>query len=300
MEAEEPFIRGSMKSRRLTSFSGLLGGYPGIFQGPRNRLGEAEDKEEKESVEEEGYDEDRVAPSLEDDFESPEAPHLSLCNQPHISQTETGLLRMMEKMIQFMVHLTQEVSPRDIPKVTASKTPSMKAPDSFDGTKAHKLRVFPQSCQVIFYDEQASFFSDRRKVIYSTNFLTGRAGKWIEPYLSNIPKKVPYYLLNNWKLFETNLFTLFGDPNEVRKAEQVLDNLKIKESGHVSLYMANFKSLMSRIRDLGESSFVHVYRINFESRLLDQISSHPGEFDILQAFMNINLEVDTRYYARKK
>ncbi|MBW0532230.1 hypothetical protein O181_071945 [Austropuccinia psidii MF-1] len=106
MEAEEPFIRGSMKSRRLTSFSGLLGGYPGIFQGPRNRLEEAEDKEERESVEEEGYDEDGVAHSLEDDFESHEAPNISLCNQTHISQTETGLLGMMEKMTQFIIHLT--------------------------------------------------------------------------------------------------------------------------------------------------------------------------------------------------
>ncbi|MBW0524098.1 hypothetical protein O181_063813 [Austropuccinia psidii MF-1] len=36
--------------------------------------------------------------------------------------------------------------------------------------------------------------------------------------------------MNNWKLFETQLFTLFGDPSEVRKAEQELDNLRIKES----------------------------------------------------------------------
>ncbi|MBW0585232.1 hypothetical protein O181_124947 [Austropuccinia psidii MF-1] len=100
----------------------------------------------------------------------------------------------------------------------------MKAPDSFDGTQAHKLRGFIQSCQLIFHNDQANFFSDRKKVLYSTSFLTGRAGKWIEPYLSNISNEDPSYLLNNWPLFESQLFTLFGDPNEVRKAEEELDN----------------------------------------------------------------------------
>ncbi|MBW0486958.1 hypothetical protein O181_026673 [Austropuccinia psidii MF-1] len=111
----------------------------------------------------------------------------------------------------------------------------MKAPDSFDGTQAHKLRGFFQSCQLIFHNDPENFFSDRKKVLYSDYFFTGRAGKWIEPYLSNISNEDPSYLLNNWQLFETQLFTLIGDPDKVRKAEQALDNLRMKESGHVSL-----------------------------------------------------------------
>ncbi|MBW0467495.1 hypothetical protein O181_007210 [Austropuccinia psidii MF-1] len=104
----------------------------------------------------------------------------------------------------------------------------MKEPDSLDGTKAFKLRGFVQCCQLIFHNDSANFFSDRKKVLYSTSSLTGRAGKWIEPYLSNISNEDPSYLLNNWKLFETQFFTLLGDPNEVRKAEQELHNLRMK------------------------------------------------------------------------
>ncbi|MBW0492746.1 hypothetical protein O181_032461, partial [Austropuccinia psidii MF-1] len=106
----------------------------------------------------------------------------------------------------------------------------MKGPGSFDGTQAHKLRGFIQSCQLIFHNDPSNFFSDRKKVLYSTSFLTGRAGKWIEPYLSNISNEEPSNLLNNWPLFESQLFTPVGDPNEVRKAEQELDNLRMKES----------------------------------------------------------------------
>ncbi|MBW0477070.1 hypothetical protein O181_016785 [Austropuccinia psidii MF-1] len=199
-----------------------------------------------------------------------------------------------------MGQLTQEVTPRDNSKDPAFKTPFMKVPDSFDATQAHELRGFIQSCQLIFHNDPENFFSDRKKVLYSTSFLTGRAGKWIEPYLSNISNEDPSYLLNDWQLFETQLFTLFGDPNEVRAAEQELNNLRMKESGHVSLYIADFRSLMSRIGDWGERAYIHVYRREWASRLLDQLASHPGAFDTLQELMDVTLELDTRYHEKQK
>ncbi|MBW0504786.1 hypothetical protein O181_044501 [Austropuccinia psidii MF-1] len=154
---------------------------------------------------------------------------------------------MMEQMTQFMGQLTQAVSPRDTSKAPEFKNSSMKAPDSFDGTQAYKLRGFIQSFQLIFYNDPGNFFSDRKKVLYSTSFLTSRAGKWIEPYLSDISNEDPSYLLNNWQLFETLLFTLFGDPNEVRKTEKESHNLRMKESDQVSLYIADFRSLIAGI-----------------------------------------------------
>ncbi|MBW0588141.1 hypothetical protein O181_127856 [Austropuccinia psidii MF-1] len=176
-----------------------------------------------------------------------------------------------------MGQLTQAVAPRDTSKGPAFNTPSIKTPDSFYGTKAYKLREFIQSCQLIFHNDPANFFSDRKDVLFSTSFLTDRAEKWIEPYFSNICNEDPSYLLNNWQLFETQLFTLFGDPNEVRKAEQELDNLRMKESGQVSLYIADFRFLMSRIGDWGK-----------------------GPILILQELMDITLELDTRYHERQK
>ncbi|MBW0501231.1 hypothetical protein O181_040946 [Austropuccinia psidii MF-1] len=117
----------------------------------------------------------------------------------------------MKQVPQLMQQLTKVVAPRDTSRALEFKTPSMKTPGSFDGTKAYKLGGFIQSCQLIFHNDPANLFSDRKKVFYSTSFLTGRAGKWIEPYLSNISNEDPSYLLNNWQLFETQLFTLFGD-----------------------------------------------------------------------------------------
>ncbi|MBW0571438.1 hypothetical protein O181_111153 [Austropuccinia psidii MF-1] len=252
MEGAAPSRRGGMKSRRSRSFSGILGGYPVMSEGARARLGEVEDEEGEESVEEEDSGETEVADAMENTPEVPQGSNIGLSSQPLVSQTEPSLLKMMEQITQFMRQLTQALTPRDNSKAPSCKTPSMKAPDSFDGTQAHKLRGFIQTCQFIFHNDPANFFSDKMKVLYSTSFLTGRAGKWIEPYLSNISNEDPSYLLNNWQLFETQLLTLFGNPNEVRKAEQELDNMRMKESGHVSLYIADFRSLMSRIGDWEE------------------------------------------------
>ncbi|MBW0591767.1 hypothetical protein O181_131482 [Austropuccinia psidii MF-1] len=183
-----------------------------MSEGARARKGEVEDEEGEECVEEEDSGETEVADALENAPEVPQVSNLALSSQPLVSQTDVSLLKMMAQMTQFMGQLTQEVAPRDNFKAPSFKTPSMKAPDSFDGTQAHKLRGVIQSCQLIFHNYPANFFSDRKKFLYSTSFLTGRAGKCIEPYLSNIPNDDPSYLLNNWPLFESQLFTLLVTP----------------------------------------------------------------------------------------
>ncbi|MBW0571994.1 hypothetical protein O181_111709 [Austropuccinia psidii MF-1] len=186
MEGEAPCRRGRMKSRRSRSFCGLLGCYTGMSEGARARLAEVEDEEGQEYVEEEDSGETEVADDLENSPEVPQGSNLAPTNKPLVSQSDSSLLKIMEQMDTIMGQFSQETAPRENSKAPAFKTPSMKAPDTFDGTQAHKLKGFIQSYQLIFHNNPANFFSDRKKVLYSTSFLTGRAGKWIEPYLSNI------------------------------------------------------------------------------------------------------------------
>ncbi|MBW0543814.1 hypothetical protein O181_083529 [Austropuccinia psidii MF-1] len=142
------------------------------------------DEEGEEFVEEEESEDTEVVGTPE----ASEAPNLAHSNQPIFSQYEPSFPKMMVQMTQFMGQITQVVSPRDNSRAPAFHTRSMKAPYYFDGTKAHKLRGFVQSCQLIFHNYPGNFFSERKKVLYSTLFLTGRAGKWIETYLSITPK----------------------------------------------------------------------------------------------------------------
>ncbi|MBW0516570.1 hypothetical protein O181_056285 [Austropuccinia psidii MF-1] len=163
MEGAEPSRRGGMKSRRSRSFSGLLGGYPGISEGARARLGEPEDEEEEEYS-----GEAEVADALSNSPEVPQSANLAPTNQPLVSQSDPSLLKIMEQMATTMGQLYHAAAPRENSKAPAIKTASMKAPDPFDGTQAHKLTVFIQCCQLIFHNDPANFFCDRKKVIYSS------------------------------------------------------------------------------------------------------------------------------------
>ncbi|MBW0483239.1 hypothetical protein O181_022954 [Austropuccinia psidii MF-1] len=165
----------------------------------------------------------------------------------------------------------------------------MKEPACFDGTQPFKVRRFIQSCQLIFHNYLENSSQDRKKVLYATSFLIGRAAKWIEPYLSSLTNKDPSYLLNSWQLFESQLFTLFGDPNEVRKAEAELDALRMKEGGHVLLYISDLRSLVLRIGDWGERALIHHFRKGFPSRILYHLASNPSRIGSLQDLIGITL-----------
>ncbi|MBW0495209.1 hypothetical protein O181_034924 [Austropuccinia psidii MF-1] len=74
----------------------------------------------------------------------------------------------------------------------------------------------------------------------------------------------------------------------------------MKEGGHVSLYIADFRIFISRIGDWGERALIHHFRKGFPSRMLDQLASHSSRIDSLQDLMDITLDLYTRYHERKK
>ncbi|KNZ63227.1 uncharacterized protein VP01_11701g1, partial [Puccinia sorghi] len=88
---------------------------------------------------------------------------------------------------------------------------------------------------------------DRKKVLYAALYLGGRAAKWFEPYLDLLENQSPSCLINNWDRFEQQLFTLFGDPNEVRNTKFELNSLSMKENHKVS--SSGLSRLPSHITD---------------------------------------------------
>ncbi|MBW0460397.1 hypothetical protein O181_000112 [Austropuccinia psidii MF-1] len=126
----------------------------------RSRLGEAEYEEGEKS------DESELEAALEDDPEAPKARNLPLSDKPIVSQAESSFLKMMEKMTQLIGNTTQVVFTMNNSRGPVLNTPSMREPESFDSTQAHKLRRFIQSCQLIFHNESERFLSERRKVLY--------------------------------------------------------------------------------------------------------------------------------------
>ncbi|MBW0465293.1 hypothetical protein O181_005008 [Austropuccinia psidii MF-1] len=190
-------------------------------------------------------------------------PTLSQYNQPVSHQDEPSLMAIMQQMTKIMANL-QAASSSEALRPPAFKTPSMKAPECFDGLNP------------------------------------SRNAKWIEHYLSNLNNQDPGYLHNSWNLLESQLFALLVDPNEVRKAEEELDALRMKGGRNDSLYIADFRSLVSRIGDWGERALIHHFWKGLPSRIWDQLASLPSRIYSLQDLMDITLELDTRYHERQK
>ncbi|MBW0499192.1 hypothetical protein O181_038907 [Austropuccinia psidii MF-1] len=267
-------------------------------RGPR-RSSEDGEEEEENSVEGEESDSTEGAPAPVGVPQGTGGPTLDQSDKPVSHQSEPSLLAIMPQMTQIMANL-QEASSSESSRPPAFKTPSMKEPECFDGTQPFKVRSFIQSCQLIFHNYLENFSQDRKKFFYATSFLIGRAKKWIEPYLSNRTNKDSNYLLNSWSLFESQVSTFLGDPNELRKAEAELDSLRMKEGRHVSLYIAHFRSWVSRIGDWGERALIHHLRKGFPSRILDQLASHPSRVYLLQDLIDVTLGLDPRYHERQK
>ncbi|MBW0535508.1 hypothetical protein O181_075223, partial [Austropuccinia psidii MF-1] len=74
----------------------------------------------------------------------------------------------------------------------------------------------------------------------------------------------------------------------------------MREGGHISLYIADFRSLVSKIVDWGERAAIDHFRKGLPSRILNQLTSHASRIDSLQDLMDINLELDTRYHEKQK
>ncbi|MBW0486063.1 hypothetical protein O181_025778 [Austropuccinia psidii MF-1] len=105
-----------------------------------------------------------------------EGPTLALSDQPVSHQAAPYLLAIMQQMTQIMAN-HQAVSSSEASRPSAFKTPSMKAPESFDGTQPFKIRSFIQSFQSIFHNDPGNFSQDIKKVLYATSFLIRRAAK---------------------------------------------------------------------------------------------------------------------------
>ncbi|MBW0497677.1 hypothetical protein O181_037392 [Austropuccinia psidii MF-1] len=80
-----------------------------MSEGERARLGEVEDEEGEESVEEEDFGEIEVSNSPE----LPQGSNLAPTNQPLVSPADPSLLKIMEQMAIIMGQLSQAASPRD-------------------------------------------------------------------------------------------------------------------------------------------------------------------------------------------
>ncbi|MBW0527144.1 hypothetical protein O181_066859 [Austropuccinia psidii MF-1] len=195
-----PSTKEGRGPRRSSSFSGVVGSFPGFSRTTFKVPGEDGEEEEKNSVEEEESDGTEGFPRPVGETQGTGGPTVAQYNQPVSHQYEPSLLAIMQQMTQIMANL-QTDSSSESSRPPACKTPSMKTPECFYGTQPFKVRSFIQYCQLIFHNDLANFSQERKKVLYATAFLIGWGARWIEPHLSNLTNQDPNYLPNSRRFF---------------------------------------------------------------------------------------------------
>ncbi|MBW0481930.1 hypothetical protein O181_021645 [Austropuccinia psidii MF-1] len=191
LEVEAPFRKEGRGPRKSSSFSGVVGGFPGLsrttFKGPV----EDGEEEEENSLQEEGPDGTEGVPAWVGEFQGTGVPTIAQSHEPVSNQYDPSLLAIMQKMTEMMANI-QEASSSKASRRRAFKTPSMKAPEWFDGPQPFKVKIFVQYFQLILHNYPANFSQDRKKALYATSFRIGRAARWIESYLSNFTNQDPH------------------------------------------------------------------------------------------------------------
>ncbi|MBW0474860.1 hypothetical protein O181_014575 [Austropuccinia psidii MF-1] len=145
--------------------------------------------------EEEDSKDTEVVPAILGASNGTGGPNSTQYNNPVSHLYDPSILVIMKKMTQIMANI-QAASSSQYSKPLAFKSSSMKAPDCFDGTKPFKVRYFIQFFQLIFHNDQENLSDEKKKFLYATSFLIGRATKWIESYLSNLTNQDPAYHLS--------------------------------------------------------------------------------------------------------
>ncbi|KAI9618225.1 hypothetical protein H4Q26_012579 [Puccinia striiformis f. sp. tritici PST-130] len=132
----------------------------------------------------------------------------------------------------------------------------MKRTENFDGSSPAKLHTFLQQCKFTFRNNLDTFSSDLNKTLYASAFLTGKAFEWVQPYLEVVDDPPPDYMMDSWLMFESQLVTLYGNPNELRATEYKLDSLTMKDGDHASNYISSLLAQNPEVFDTGLSELI--------------------------------------------
>ncbi|MBW0523030.1 hypothetical protein O181_062745 [Austropuccinia psidii MF-1] len=105
VEGAALFRKEGRVQRRSSSFSGVVGGFPGLSTTTLKGPGEYGEEEDENSVEEEESDGTEGVPATVGAPQGTEGPTLAQYNQPVSHQSELTLLAIRQQMTQIMANL---------------------------------------------------------------------------------------------------------------------------------------------------------------------------------------------------
>ena len=186
--------------------------------------------------------------------------------------------------------MTQELHLRESSSIPTSR---VKEPDTFDGSKPHKLNNFILLCN-LYFRRNSAFSHDEDKVAFALSHLRGTALELFEPTILD-SSEIPDWLYD-WSAFLRTLRTHFGPVDPTADAENGIDNLKMSENQPILNYNVNFNRLAVRT-GWHDSVLRHRYYSGLAERIKD-IMGQQGKPSTLSEMKNLAHSIDSRHWER--
>jgi len=206
---------------------------------------------------------------------------------PTIWANNQALIMSLIPTLQSITSQNQAPPPRPPKEMDAQ------APVKFSGDETSKLRDFLFECGLVFDAKPLTYATDRARVIYALQHLTGTAKRH---FRRDIEQGYQTARVTSWAAFARELETIFGDPDRVKRATEKLVSLRINDNQHVHRYTVAFKECADELRWADDVLHSFYYR-GLPDRIKDlwARTDPPALYDTL---VDEAQKADLRYWCR--
>lgn len=220
-------------------------------------------------------------------------------NTIHITQEEYSYLRTLSKHVTTLTTRLEAMEAKEASRnvssagvvTSANREPRMADPDFFNG-KRSTTRAFLTQVRMVLAANPSRFPDETSKILYASSFMRGSAFVWLQPF---IEKSSVHPFLQNFEKFSDAILNQFGDTDAEIDAERNI--YMLKQTSSVSSYVAEFKTLASRLKWNDAA-----YRAQFYRGLKDNIKDELCKVErpiSLDSLIDLCIKLDNRLHERR-
>ena len=208
---------------------------------------------------------------------------MQLVIQQQQQQMQQHQQQMQQQQQQIAELLTKNTQSTHTPK------PKIAIPSKFNGDKK-TARQFVAQCTLYFEVMGAQFPTPRSKIVFLVSLLEGQAAKWALPLLERSD-----LVMTDLTQFHTAFFSMFGEQNPRRKAEDTLRSLR--QQGSVADYVTAFRMHCAE-SEWNDVALTSQFYWGLSEAVKDQLL-RLDEPSTLEDLIKLTLRIDDRLALRR-
>lgn len=179
------------------------------------------------------------------------------------------------------------ITPQTTTTTTATKI-KVNPPQEFTGKREHTSHFLAQ-CRLVFQANPT--WSETEKSVYACSYLRGTAFTWY----SNLAKDNKFF--TDFKDFETQITTAFGESDLVQKSKMQLE--KLRQAKSCAVYTTEFNRLITNIGYTDQQALIDMYQKGLKDSVKDLLLTMPVRKTLLETQQD-SIACDERIFQRSQ